>query len=284
MRPKRRKPRKGKHLSGKARDTFLSVTTSVTPEKYQTRQIREENPGKYLPGISFRCSSRWFVSHDLPVMISVPYVSVSGKFSIYRLYKWKTTPARCFASVVSTVYSRIQRILRTRFGYRRAQCYSHASMKVAICYTITHDDSIIDRFLGMTRKGTPVRSVYNLVHFWVCRLDDDKRFVYGQAWQQANWLKFLGKPRDKSSTKGETSKSHLNRLSAIWGIPRKSFLNPVSFGETVKFLRNQQINRDTSCLGRVPLDLASLRSETSGFGSCHEEDDDFIREFMSDSW
>jgi hypothetical protein len=30
---------------------------------------------------------------------------------------------------------------------------------VAICYTITHDDSIIDRFLGMTRKGTPVKPI-----------------------------------------------------------------------------------------------------------------------------
>jgi len=51
----------------------------------------------------------------------------------------------------------------------------------------------------MSRKSTPKKHVINFTHYCVSALDENKRFVYGQAYLQANWLKFLVfRPSDKS--------------------------------------------------------------------------------------
>jgi len=141
----------------------------------------------------------------------VPFVSKSGKLSANTLYLWRAYPEQVFLSMVSTVYSRILKILIKRFKYvsRRLR---DACIKVSTVYMINKDDFIIDRFLGMARKGTPIKAISNFAHFCAIQLDDDKRFVYSQALTRADWLKFqVSRPGDKSS-KHMCHSSHLKSL------------------------------------------------------------------------
>lgn len=72
--------------------------------------------------------------------------------------------------------------------------------KVAALYSITHDDWLLDRFLGMTRKGrASQKSIHGFLKYSASRMDDTHRFVYGQLLLQRRWLEFHGKaPCDKS--------------------------------------------------------------------------------------
>jgi len=82
------------------------------------------------------------------------------------------------------------------------RCYRRIVTKIAIVYILTKDDWIIDRFLGMARKGTPKKVAYNFAHFCVSGLGENKRFVYSQVYQQTNWLQFQGsRPSVKSREK-----------------------------------------------------------------------------------
>jgi hypothetical protein len=166
-----------------------------------------------FPGMEFRTSLGWFdASCSRKKFQSIPFISFSGKFSIHTLGVWKAYPQQVIFSLISTVYFRLLRILRKRFGFRLGRRIMNAAFKIAVVYTITRDNWIIDRFLGMARKGTPIKVVENHIHFCVSELDENKRFVYSQAYYQANWLKFqVFRPRDKSSDKVEIG-SHLRNL------------------------------------------------------------------------
>jgi len=89
----------------------------------------------------------------------------------------------------------------------------NVAFKTSILYVITRDNWVIDRFLGMASpKGASIRAAENHITFCVYALDENKRFVYSQAYFQANWLKFqVFRPRDKSSEKVSTG-SHLRSL------------------------------------------------------------------------
>lgn len=150
--------------------------------------------------MEYRTSTRWF-HEDLSFrkVFAIPFVSKSGKLSINTLYFWRAYPEQVLLSMISTVYSRILKILIKRFDYvgRRLR---DACIKVSAVYMINKDDYVIDRFLGMARKGTPIKHVSNFAHYCAIQLDEDKRFVYSQALYRADWLKFqVSRPGDKSS-------------------------------------------------------------------------------------
>jgi hypothetical protein len=88
----------------------------------------------------------------------------------------------------------------------------NSAFKISAVYVLTRDNWLLDRFLGMARKGLPLKQVEKFTHFCVCELDENKRFVYSQVYFQANWLKFqVFRPRDKSSNKVSAG-SHLRNL------------------------------------------------------------------------
>lgn len=113
--------------------------------------------------------------------------------------------------MVSTVYSRILKILIKRFKYvsRRIR---DATIKVATIYIINKDDYVIDRFLGLSRPGTPTKSISNFAHFCAVQLDEDKRFVYSQALSRANWLKLQARGPGDKSIKHMCHSTHLGNL------------------------------------------------------------------------
>jgi hypothetical protein len=173
--------------------------------------VKELHPHPAVrPGMDYRSSLSWF-NKELSVrkFRAIPFVSLSGKFSLSTLYLWKCYPEQVLFSLISTVYSRILKILRKRKRVDRRLL--NCAFKCSIVYVITRSNWIIDRFLGMSRR-TPIRKVENFIHYCVCELDENKRFVYSQAYYQANWLKFqVFRPSDKSRYEKRAG-SHLRNL------------------------------------------------------------------------
>jgi hypothetical protein len=149
--------------------------------------------------MEYRSSTSWFNTEtSVKKFHAIPFVSKSGKFSIYTLYYWKAYPEQVIFSLVTTVYRRLLTIHWKRFSYAKTRDLNNL-LKISIVYVLTRDNWIIDRFLGMNRKGSSKKAITNFIHYFVSQLDDDKRFVYSQAFKQANWLKFqVFRPSDKS--------------------------------------------------------------------------------------
>jgi len=176
------------------------------------------------PGMRFRTSLRWFdTNHDQLMVRSVPFISKVGKLTVYTLYYWKCYQHQLFASLIATVYQRLQSILYKRYKGKGSR-YFKVALKVAIVYALTHDDRLIDRFLGASSNGRPVAAAQSLAHIGVSNLDGKQRFVYSQAYLQGTWLRYLAlRPRDKSRKEDVTE--HLGKLlgsPAISKIYKKS--------------------------------------------------------------
>jgi hypothetical protein len=187
-------------VHSKRKTTTIISNDSKVGVPFSYCYVPEPHPSSvHRPGMEFRTSIRWF-SHGSSVRKArhVPFVSISGKVSIHTLYIWKCLPQQLFTSMISTTYKRLLKIITKRF-HRVKYDHRNACIKAAILYYLNLNDSFIDRFLGMFRKGTPMRSVMNYLQYCVSGLDENKRFVYSHAFYQAKWLKFqsLG-TRDKS--------------------------------------------------------------------------------------
>jgi len=70
-------------------------------------------------------------------------------------------------------------------------------MRISIFYVITMNDYLLERILRST--GNPRKAV----EFYAHKMDDQKRFLYGQTCLHVSWLKSRGSkiPRVKSITK-----------------------------------------------------------------------------------
>jgi hypothetical protein len=201
---------------------------------FKHKVIKELHPiSLKRPGMEFRSSLRWFdYVASKRSYISIPFVNKWGKLSLSTLYIWRAYPEQVFSSVASTVYKRIRSVLQKRLK-RLSQCDKNNIFKISLSYVLTKDYWIVDRFLGMSRKTTPRKLVTNFVHYCVSKLDADKRFVYSQAYQQANWLKFqaLG-PSDKSRVQ-TWKKTHLLNLQK--GLPLGRISKSVAFEKSIDF-------------------------------------------------
>jgi hypothetical protein len=190
----------------------LRITPEVTDTEYKFPFVKELNPNPVnRPGMDYRSSLSWF-NPELSVRKyrAIPFVSQSGKLSIHTLCVWKSYPEQVIMSLVSTIYSRISKILRKR-NHKVGRRLLNSAFKCSIVYAITRNNWLIDRFLGMSLR-TPIKKVEAFIHYCVCALDENKRFVYSQAYSQANWLKFqVFRPCDKSR-KEVWSGSHLRNL------------------------------------------------------------------------
>lgn len=186
------------------RETTVVIDNRPSAHPHFPSFVRELHPSPIKrPGMEYRTSIRWFSEHQsIRKMFQIPFISKSGKFSINTLYFWKAYPEQIFFSVISTVYQRLLKIMTKRHS-RINRRFRDAIIKIAIVYAIIKDDTIIDRFLGMTRRGgAPIKAISNYAHYCAVQLNEDKRFVYSQAFHQANWLKFQSRGiSDKFSIK-----------------------------------------------------------------------------------
>jgi hypothetical protein len=148
-------------------------------------------------------------------------------------------------------------------------------MKISITYTITKDNWIIDRFLAIQKNN--VKAANHFAHFCVFHLDEDKRFVYSQAWQQAHWLKFQAfGPSDKSS-KRVSEGTHLRNLFSDGSFP--GMCNGYTFKNCTQFWFVQPILKDNydthQTCNTFDLETSSFISETQYLQTkgCEKEED-----------
>jgi hypothetical protein len=219
--------------------------------------------------MEYRSSLSWFDKRTSSRrFIAVPFVSKSGKFSIHTLMIWKAYPEQVLFSVISTIYRRLLCILLKRFG-RLPRSLVNNCFKAAVYYSINKNDWFIDRFLGISRKMIPKKKAVNFVHYCVSNLDGDKRFVYSQAYQQANWLKFqVFRPSDKSREQSVFG-SHLR--NNFLDLPRYTCIDSsLAFSNCIQFLKSDDIphnSRGAQYQGTLgSLDgLSELADEIAGF-------------------
>lgn len=104
--------------------------------------------------------------------------------------------ATWFSTMVHSVYNSLVKRVHLR-TYGRRKWNSDLLVRIAIFYVITTDDYLLERILRTS--GNPRKAVEKYSH----SMDDQKRFLYGQACLHASWLKSRGSkiPRVKSITK-----------------------------------------------------------------------------------
>lgn len=166
-----------------------------TPPKYKA-------PHPPLEGMVSRTSYRWFDCQiSKRVFTPIPFVNRSGKFSINTLCFWTAYPEQIVASLCSTVYNRLLRIIANRFTWRYAVGNRQLLLKISALYTVTHHDSMLDRFLGILRKEKGIGAAQRLCYHYTCKLGAHTRFVYNQLTSLSLWLTFRSTTcrRDKPS-------------------------------------------------------------------------------------
>lgn len=158
---------------------------------------RGHTPG--FPGLRTRTSKRWFrywrtESYSLPV----PYIDKTGKFTIHLLGQWKTTPETWYASITSTIDSRLWSLFSTRF--RRCKCTEsdrNLVTRISALYAYTHNNYFLDRILATLRPGK-LQVAKSIYYSFAKRLGENFRFVNSQTNLQVSWLNFRSKwIRDK---------------------------------------------------------------------------------------
>jgi hypothetical protein len=139
--------------------------------------------------MSLKTSTRWFrgwISLSKAEPIKIPFILPSGKISTRRLATWTCFPEQAVASVASTVYHRLLKILRKRVTERRIKPKDYSvCFRIAVYYSITHSDYFLDRALALLGRS---RKVAKVISCYLSKLSDKLWFVYRQVCLQTSWL------------------------------------------------------------------------------------------------
>jgi hypothetical protein len=180
--------------------------------------------------MEIRASLRWIDSCKFPNGgLNVPFIDELGRFTGLTLHKWSCDPRSLFASVVATILKRLVAYARKHNKNYIVKRNYHRLCGAAIYYAMSRNLYFWDRVLFFTRD---LEKKGNLIHklrlFFSCRWDDNKRFVYGQASFQANWLLFrAAKPRDKSHFYGSGVQGNFTVSSAPSAVSVGSVLREI---------------------------------------------------------
>lgn len=121
-----------------------------------------------------------------------------GKFTIHRLGSWYTCPETWYASITSTIDSRLWSLCCRRFR----RCKLTASdrnliTKISGLYAYTHNNYFMDRILATLKPGK-LKIARSIFFSFAKRLGENFRFVNSQTSSQVLWLNFRSKwIRDK---------------------------------------------------------------------------------------
>lgn len=231
---RKRQKRRERHRRGSPSSEGICRRVFISDEgqglKYRPKDINDIHPSRKR-GMIVRSSLRWIGGISEPMVLRVPYYNKLGRDTGHTLYRWKCEPQSLVASCIATVYHRL-----------REYCFRHNSPKVvfrnvgrllraATYYIISRNEWFWDRILYFSRN---LEKFGNLIHKYTLRLvlktDDNKRFVYGHATHQAQWLTLQAeRPCDKSVKRnqrggGETigsrlqSDYHVQCARSIWEI------------------------------------------------------------------
>lgn len=148
-------------------------------------------------GIRLMRSERWFPGHsDKKSLRSIPFIN-NGHITSQTLGFWHCTKSQFFATVTRQVHDAlVNRVYSSNKRKNRKRICRDLLTRIAIFYTSTLDDSKLERLL----KCHPKRCRSLLFHY-ICEMDEQKRFLYGQMLQSILWLQSRGNPRAKSILK-----------------------------------------------------------------------------------
>lgn len=159
--------------------------------KYLTADVRS------LLGIRLMRSEAWFPSHDTRVSLRVIPFILNGHITSQPLGYWHCTSSQFFATITRAIFNKLQkRVYSSDKSKNRKKISPDLLARISIFYSSTLDDSKLERLL----KCHPKKCRALLFHY-ICEMDEQKRFLYGQMLSSILWLQSRGKPRAKSIQK-----------------------------------------------------------------------------------
>lgn len=146
----------------------------------------------------FKRSQRWLPQTNLSTKVRVrsfPFLS-GGHITGCSMLHMECSSAQWFATMVNSVFKALESRVHLR-TYGRRKWNTDLISRVAIFYVVTMNDYLLERILRTS--GNPRKAIEKYIH----TMDDQKRFLYGQACLHAKWFKSRGSkiPRVKSITK-----------------------------------------------------------------------------------
>lgn len=229
---KRRDPQRSEEwLNQEYQSRHVSDEFKVGSIPYVAFDARGHNPG--FPGLRTRTSRRWYRHWQTKeFVLPVPYINVVGKFTIHLLGTWKTTPETWYASITSTIDSRLWSLFSARF--RRRKCTDsdrNLITKISALYAYTHNNYFLDRVLATLRPGK-LQHAKSIYYSFAKRLGENFRFVNSQTNLQVSWLNFRSVwIRDKPTVVARC----FDTFSHLLGRKRKN--KRVSFNEGNPYLK-----------------------------------------------
>lgn len=164
--------------------------SKFTPPRVWTTNVSRANGMKLIRG------EKW-AADPSPHKISYkvrgqPFIMKSGHTSGSVYFTWRCTPYQWLATKIRAV---IERIRARDVVWRRSRRKNrHHCTMIAILYSLTDDDYMLERLLNCQAKGF-TRTFYHYLH----SVDIKTRFLYDQALNGALWFELRGRPRVQST-------------------------------------------------------------------------------------
>jgi hypothetical protein len=204
--PAIRSPRSRKRNGGSRKHEHqVDKSGFITLSEENTRSYEVRSYSGFAPrirGAKIRNSKRWIAGISQPVTaLDFPYIDRLGRFTGNTLFKWSCDPKSYVASVVSTILNRLTIRARHYNDQRLVDRSTDKLVRAAFYYAISKNSYFWDRILyfvkNLEKNG---KLIQTFVSRFILKTDAHKRFVYGHACNQAQWLLFRAeRPRDKSA-------------------------------------------------------------------------------------
>jgi len=198
------RPRK-RRVGGQQHEHRSDKSGLITLSEEDTRSFEIRSYTGFAPrirGAKIRNSKRWIAGISQPVTaMDFPFIDRLGRFTGSTLFKWSCDPRSFVASVVSTILNRLINRARYYNDWRLVESNSNRLVRAAFYYAISKNSYFWDRILFFVKNlKENGKLIQTFVSRHILRTDAHKRFVYGHACNQAQWLLFRAeRPRDKSA-------------------------------------------------------------------------------------
>jgi hypothetical protein len=177
----------------------------------------------------------------------VPYIDKVGKFTIHLLGTWKTTPETWYASITSTIDSRLWSLFSARFrGGKCTDADRNLITRISALYAYTHNNYFLDRILATLKPGK-LQCAKSIYYSFAKRLGENFRFVNSQTNIQVSWLNFRSVwIRDKPTMVARCFDSFSQLLEKKRKNKRVSFIEGNPYLKTINYLvvNRLEITRD----------------------------------------
>jgi len=174
----------------------LSVhPTSRLDERWVAPKLLPREP---LPTqVVLRRSEKWFPKGTTKVASrGIPYIDKGGHITGSSKVIWKCSSAQWIATVARSIFDVIKKRMKHGSHRKSKKSIDDFAMRVAIYYSLTQNDSRLERLVRCHHKSS-----VSLLFKFVCEMDDQTRFSYGQMQTSILWLQSRGYPRAKSISK-----------------------------------------------------------------------------------